>query len=117
MSGACLTWACKCSTNIAHQFSHLSNHAAILTTLHVPLSAPARLDCHTQNWAALDSQAFQASLATHLCLLPAHVVDGTPPQSSLDAQVELITLALQRLQGSTNGTSNTAPSQTSLLTL
>ncbi|KAG0138896.1 hypothetical protein CROQUDRAFT_102684 [Cronartium quercuum f. sp. fusiforme G11] len=63
-------------------------------TLHIPLGNLVKTERRYQNWKILDSQAFQASLASHLHPLPVIRVEGTLTQSDLDAQARHITAAL-----------------------
>lgn len=65
MSPECLEMTTTCKTDVKHQYLHTSDHAAITTSVRLPLTLPSRAKFY-RDWKHIDSQAFQRSLTIHL---------------------------------------------------
>lgn len=93
ISPTCYDWAVCCVTDVDLVFSHLSDHAAITTTIHTPSKLPV-IERADRNWKKLDSQAFKQNLAVNLtCLLPTLESPATL-QEVLDLHTSLLTDAV-----------------------
>lgn len=90
LSPTCHGWATLCQTDTDHNFSHLSDHAAILTTILLPSPIPPRNNAYRQ-WKSFDPTRFEKSL-THRLSTASHALNPTPSnQEELDSQADLLT--------------------------
>lgn len=61
LSSDCHSWTTRCQTDTAHEHSHLSDHAAIITELSLPAPIPTANRSY-RKWKWFDPDTFQALL-------------------------------------------------------
>lgn len=88
-SPGCVDWITSCKTDVAHRFSHLSDHAAILTRLDLPTPLPKTQKSY-HNWKKLDQAQFKAELSPRLNLLLPTLLNPATNQLSLDHHTDLL---------------------------
>lgn len=95
VSPTCLDWMVRCVTDVEHRFSHLSDHAAITSTILLPFHPPT-LTRTRRHWKKLDASQFEDVLATELSALEAPGPPGVSSQAELDHHEHLLTQAITR---------------------
>lgn len=65
ISPMCMYWDTSCDTNVTHQFSHLSDHTAILTTITPPAALPQTQKAY-RDWNKFDQHSFVTKLSSRL---------------------------------------------------
>lgn len=90
VSATCLDWVVTCLTDVEHQYSHLSDHAAIATTINLP-SAPTLANRTCRNWKQLDAPAFESHLAPNLRPVLEVLKHPATDQAGIDAHTHLLT--------------------------
>lgn len=83
LSPACHEWATVCRTDVDHEYSHLSDHAAILTEISLPDPVPAKQPAY-RRWKAFDPTTFENHLTAALETHSASLTDPLTSQHTLD---------------------------------
>lgn len=89
MSSPCLEWATSCVTDVRHEFSHLSDHAAITSAITLP-SPVLTTQRSSRNWKKVDPGRFEADLTALLADIHPLLTQPATSQITLDHQTELI---------------------------
>lgn len=90
LSAACHGWATSCTTEVDHTYSHLSDHAAILTELTLPDPVPVKTPAY-RRWKKFAPETFEANLAAALKAHSAGLDCRIASQAELDARLDLLT--------------------------
>lgn len=89
ISPVCHRWAILCKTDTDHTYSHLFDHAAILTTITLPSAIP-RKPCSYRRWNSFDPHTFEQKFTSQL-QVAAPKLSATPTnQHNLDVQTALL---------------------------
>lgn len=90
VSASCLDWVVTCLTDVEHQYSRLSDHAAIATTFNFP-SNPNPANRTYQNWKCFDTAEFASHIEPNLSSALDTLRRPAAKQTDLDAHATLLT--------------------------
>lgn len=93
VSPTCADWVTSCETDVAHVYSHLSDHAAILTQVNLPMPVKRQPRSY-QNWKKLNQPSFEEALTSQLSPLLPTLQSTATDQTSLDHHADLLVQAI-----------------------
>lgn len=93
VSPACFDWVVRCVTDVEHHHSHLSDHAAITSSVRLPTPLTSLVRT-ARRWKGFDATQFELDLASALTTTHLEVFTTASSQATLDLQVNLLTEAV-----------------------